>query len=108
MNAAAVTNILLGVLAGAVGFVAFVSSSRANREQAKTAGRAVDAEAYERARESYEAAIATLKGEISLLRDETGRMRVSNDALRESNDNLRTEIHRLREEITNLRTTRGD
>lgn len=106
MSAAVVTDIMLGVLTAAVGFVAFIASTRANREQAKARGLAVDAAAYARAKDIYEGALDSLKEEMERMRAETARVRESNDSLRKSNDALRLEIHRLRDEVSALRAGR--
>jgi hypothetical protein len=88
--------ILLGLLTAAVAATAFLSASRANREQSKASSAAVDAAAYTRAREIYEGALGTLRVEVDGMRQEIGR-------LRDSNATLRGEISELHQVISTLR-----
>lgn len=127
MSSTLVVEILLGLIAAVIGFSSFYQATRANREQARLAlaqstatTKAVDAEAYERAREIYEHALNTLRAELRSTGTELHELRDSNEklstALREarteisevknSNERLRGEITLLRAEI--VRLTRAD
>ena len=115
--------ILLGVLTLALPTAAYFASTRATRlqvaashreaEHAREAQRlAVDAAAYDRARQMYEAAISLLKDQvddltsrIATLSEEVHRLRSANEKLerevikwRGAADELRVELQKHREE----------
>jgi uncharacterized protein with FMN-binding domain len=92
VSSAVVVEILLGLLTAVVAVAAYLSASRANREQAKAAIVAVDAGAYTRAREIYEGALGTLRVEVEGMRMEIVRLRESNELLREEIVTLHREI----------------
>jgi len=99
--------ILLGVATLALPAAAYFASTRATRLQVRqgavdaAANRevnrvAVDAAAYERARQMYEAAIDVLKDQIS---DLTGRVTSLTEevhSLRSANEKLEREVHKWR------------
>jgi predicted RNase H-like nuclease (RuvC/YqgF family) len=92
MDSTVVVEILLGLLTVTVGFVTFIAASRTQRQQSVADQTAVDAAAYERAKEIYESALQTLHEEWSSTRSEllTARSEIMS---------LRAEIARLREEL---------
>jgi predicted nucleic acid-binding Zn-ribbon protein len=105
VTSALFTEILLGLIAAAIGVSSYLQARRANDEQARmSAAQAaavtvtVDAGAYARAKDIYEGALATL-------RDELRSTRLDMKDLRNSNDQLRAEISGLRDEIGRLRST---
>lgn len=117
LSTAIAIEILLALIAAAIGVTSYLQAMRANREQvrmaamqAKTASLAVDAEAYSRAKEIYEGALTTLRDELISTRREIRELRDSNsgliveiDNLRASNAGLVAEHARLRGEIASLR-----
>jgi archaellum component FlaC len=99
MDDALVIQILLGVLAAAVGVTGYLLAARTGRVQAESSGKAVDAEAYARARAIYEGAIGTLEqriksqgDQIALQQDELNRLRATNKALETEAAELRAEL----------------
>lgn len=92
MTSTIVVEILLGLLTVVVGFVTFMAASRTQRQQHVADRTAVDAAAYERAKEIYESALQTLRADLSSTRSEllTARGEVMS---------LREEISHLREEL---------
>jgi chromosome segregation ATPase len=87
------------VLTTAVALAAFVTATRANRVQAQSAVLAVDAQAYERARDSYEAALRVAHGELAGLRAEMVTVRGELAATRVSNEQLQQAVRELRAQL---------
>lgn len=92
MNSTVVVEILLGLLTLIVGFVTFMAASRTQRQQHMADKTAVDASAYERAREIYESALQTLREELSSTRSELLTARGDIISLREEIVHLRAEL----------------
>jgi chromosome segregation ATPase len=97
LDNALIVEILLGVLAAAVGWAGYQGSKSANKTQAVTLPDDVEADAYERARNIYEGAIGSLEAQVRRLREEltildreVNRLRESNVALLGQVDELRT------------------
>jgi predicted RNase H-like nuclease (RuvC/YqgF family) len=91
-----IVEILLGLLTVAVTVAAFLSAKRANEEQSKSERIAVDAAAYQRAKEIYEGALDALHTEVNGLRTEVSRLRNSNNRLQDEVATLHQEIALLR------------
>jgi predicted nucleic acid-binding Zn-ribbon protein len=109
-----IVEILLAFLALVVSGAAFFSSTRANRAQSEAAQTAVDAGAYQRAKEIYEGAIKTLEGqtaqlhhEVISLQGEVTRLRMQGTDLAGEVTRLRGVNDELRGEIASLRNGRG-
>ena len=109
MSGDLIIQVLLGILVLVVGYTGYVSASRATRSQSASAGKAIDAAAYERARELYESAITTqgasLRAQITDLSAEVTRLRLQGvdlaaevTALRALNTDLRQQIAVLKRE----------
>lgn len=114
MTVTLIIQIVLGALPFITAFAAFHLSTRSTRAQAETAAKAVDAQAYDRARGIYEAAInqlgenlraaarraETAEAELSQLRDCKDRLDQVEDALRQTRRDLavgQREVAELRE-----------
>lgn len=113
--------ILLGIATLALPTAAYFASTRATRMQVRqgavdaAAARedsrlAVDAAAYERARQMYEAAIDVLKDQIedltsrvASLSDEVHRLRTANEKLEREVVKWRSSAERLTEELERIR-----
>ena len=102
MTGDTVVQVLLGLLVLAVGYTGFVTASRATRSQAASADRAVDAGAFERARQIYEGALETLRDELAATRSDLLSARSEISGMREDSLKLRQEITRLRAQIARL------
>lgn len=96
MTDSTIIEILLAVLAGAVGFVAYLGTRQAEKAQAKVAIVNIDAQAYERAQAIYESAITTLERRVSYLESQV-------DHLAKQNEEQALELARLRFENADLR-----
>jgi predicted nucleic acid-binding Zn-ribbon protein len=114
MSAGLLIEILLGLLAFGVSAAAFFSATRANRSQSDSARAAVDAGAYQRAKEIYEGAIETLRsqtaqlhGEVVSLQGEVTRLRLQGTELAGEVTRLRGVNDELRGQIASLRNGRG-
>ena len=95
--------LLLALIAGIIGWASFRLSTRAVNAQSAAAAKAVDAKAYERAKDIYEGAIGQLREELTELRAEVERLRLANNE-------LRTEVSKLRGfrvEAEHLEETKG-
>lgn len=92
MDSTVVIEIMLGLLTVTVGFVTFVAASRTQRQQSIEHQTAVDAAAFERAKEIYESALETLQTDLSSTRSEL--LSARNEIM-----SLRTEIAVLRDEL---------
>jgi len=113
--------ILLGVATLALPTAAYFASTRATRLQVRQGARdaeanrevnrvAVDAAAYERARQMYEAAIDVLKDQIgdltarvASLSEEVHSLRSANEKLEREVTRWRTAAERLTEELERIR-----
>lgn len=92
MDSTVIVEILLGLLTVVVGFVTFMAASRTQRQQHVAERTAVDAAAYERAREIYESALQTLREELTSTRSELLTARSDILALRDEISHLRAEM----------------
>lgn len=106
--------ILLGLLSAAMTWWAIQSSRSANREQTRTqevqataAIVAVDAAAYQRAKEIYEGALNTLHTELESTRAEIASLRKSASDLQQSNIDLQGEVFKLRAQVVRLTLATG-
>ena len=89
MSADRVIEILLAVLSGTVGYVSFRLSTKAAEAQDNATEAAVDAAAYDRAKDLYESAIDTLRTDLAAARVEISR-------LNGEVEQLRTELFKVR------------
>jgi predicted RNase H-like nuclease (RuvC/YqgF family) len=96
MTSALVIEILLGLIAAAVGFVSYVMANRASKAQSNVAIVSIDAQAYERAQTIYESAISTLERRVANLESQV-------DHLTKQNEEQARELSRLRFENAGLR-----
>lgn len=110
MTSSVIIEILLALIAAAIGFVSYLQATRANREQTMLATAqaaadrgAVDAGAFARAKEIYEGALDTLRAELISTRSEIRDLRASNDSLLREASDMRISNERLRAEIALLR-----
>jgi polyhydroxyalkanoate synthesis regulator phasin len=92
MDSTIVVEILLGLLTVTVGFVTFVAASRTQKQQSLADQTAVDAAAYERAKEIYESALQIMRDDLTSTRSEL--LSARNEIM-----TLRGEIATLREEL---------
>jgi septal ring factor EnvC (AmiA/AmiB activator) len=97
-----VIEILLALLSLAVGFMTYRFSTVAVAQQAKTDRAAVDAGAYERAREIYESALGTLRGDLEACRRDLSETRLQIIALRADNEKLLAELRSVRAELERM------
>ena len=88
--------ILLVILAGIVGFIAYLGTKRADKAQAEVAVVTIDAQAYERAQQIYESAIETLEKRVAYLETQVNKLIAQNEE-------QATELLSLRRENTILR-----
>jgi predicted nucleic acid-binding Zn-ribbon protein len=95
--------ILLGLLTAAIATAAFFAATRANRAQAQAAETAVDAAAYQRAKEIYESAIGSLKDQTRDLHDQIVNLQAEVSRVRTQSADLQTEVTQLRNSNTELR-----
>lgn len=103
MSTATLVEILLGLLTAAIAYSGYTSARQATRTQARAAIVAVDAGAYERAREIYEGAILQMRSDMETVKEESSSLRKSNTELRDSNEKLRESNRALSAEVTALR-----
>src|SRR6266705_1303509 len=68
MTSSSVEAIGLALLTGVVGWVSYMAATRANRETALAASKAIDAEAFERAKDIYLAALETARADLAATR----------------------------------------
>jgi hypothetical protein len=99
--------VLLAVLTGIVGFASYMAATRANRETARTAGKSVDAAAFDRAKDIYLAALETARADLAACREDLVSTRADLLAARKdmreltaSNERLTVEIAALRAKMT--------
>jgi predicted nucleic acid-binding Zn-ribbon protein len=95
--------ILLALLATGLSAAAFFAATRANRAQADAAESAVDAAAYQRAKDIYESAIDSLKGQTRDLHDQVVNLQTEVSRLRLQSADLQTEVVQLRGSNADLR-----
>lgn len=88
--------IILGVMTLAIGFTSFWLATKSTRIQSGAAVKAVDAEAFERAKEIYESALTAVREELVETRKDLSSTRV------ELAD-TRNELIAARKEVTALR-----
>lgn len=98
MSADLTVQILLGLLVLVVGFSGYITASRATRAQSASADKAVDAAAFERARQIYEGALETLRDELASCRSELLSARGEISGLRHELARVRAELERLHPE----------
>lgn len=103
MSESLVVEILLGVLALAIGIGSFVGASRAAKVQAIGVRRGVEAGAYQRATDIYESAITSMESQMTRLREETVRLRQEIAALNTEVDKLHVSNRELATEVIDLR-----
>lgn len=92
MDGTIIVEILLGLLTVTVGFVTFMAASRTQKQQSLSDQTAVDAAAYQRAKEIYESALQILRDDLNVTRSEL--LTARNEII-----SLRGEIANLREEL---------
>lgn len=107
MTGQLITEVLLALLTAAIAAAALFFGIRANQAQAKAATTAVDAAAYERAREIYEGALGALKSQTSDLHEQVVSLQSEVSRLRVQSADLTSEVTRLREANTDLRAQVG-
>jgi cell division protein FtsB len=90
-----IVEILLSVLAVMIGVGSFVGASRANKLQSESAQTAIDATAYQRAREIYESAIDTLQEHVTGLREQMITLDSEVAKLQETNRSLMLQVSEL-------------
>ena len=103
MNPALAGTLAIGAVTAAIAVAAFWLSARAARAQSQAAGKAIDAGAYQRAREIYEGALDTLREELVACRAELATARSDLTTARGEIAGLRTDIAGLKTEIAELR-----
>jgi prefoldin subunit 5 len=96
MTDTTIIEILLALVAVAIGVGSFLGSTRANKSQSDVAIINIDAQAYERAQQIYESAISTLEKRVTSLEKQV-------EILQDHNDELTVEISRLHRENAELR-----
>jgi hypothetical protein len=92
MSDSLIVEILLGVLAVAIGVGSFLGASRAGKVQAIGLHEQVEAGAYERATNIYEGAITSMETQLKRLRVEIGDLDREVVKLRESNRLLSVQV----------------
>lgn len=93
----------LGVVTVAVAYAALRGGRQANKAQALSESKAVDAAAYGRAQGIYEGAIKQLNNEVADLRAEVRNLRSSNAELAAEVTQLRNSNQQLVQELEHLR-----
>lgn len=91
-----IVEILLAVLAVAIGVGSFLGATRANKAQSDVAIINIDAQAYERAQQIYESAISTLEKRVT---SQEKQMEIMQTQI----EDLSVEITRLHRENSELR-----
>lgn len=113
MSSSSIEAVLLAILTGIVGFVSYIAATRANREQAKAAGKGIDAQAFDRAKDIYLSALETARADLGATRADLGAARAELTATRAdllaaradmrettaSNERLSVEMAALRAQI---------
>lgn len=95
MNDSTIIEILLGVLAAAVGAGSYLGSGRAERIKAVGVQQGIEADAYSRAKKIYEGAINSLEEQLSRLRTEMVELQGEMAKLRRSNMELQGQVIEL-------------
>lgn len=107
MDPATLAGLLVAAIAALISLLAYVSSSRATKTQADTASRAVDAGAYERAREIYESSLHQLEIQVARLQEQSDTMRAQLGTAEITIADLRAQLTHLQnsreQEIRDLR-----
>lgn len=101
MSQSLIIEILLAVLALAIGVGSFIGANRAGRAQADVAIVNIDAQAYERAKTIYESAINTLERRVTYLENQVTHLETDNTRINRELENVRLENARLREREAN-------
>lgn len=96
MDNTTLIEIMLGVLAAAVGWAGYQGSKGANRQTALALPEGVEGDAYERAKNIYEGAIGSLESQVRRLRSELTNLDTEVNRLRESNVALLAQVDELR------------
>lgn len=96
-----IIEVLLGLIAATVGFVAYHGSNRAAKAQAMATEADIDADAYVRAKEIYESAIHSLEDHVNRLREQTTLLDAEVNRLQRSNADLQRQV--LEMQIVNAR-----
>lgn len=107
MSASLLVEILLALLALVLPAAVFFAARGANRAQSETAALAVDAAAYQRAKDIYEGAIDALKDQTRDLHDQVVNLQTEVSRLRTQSADLQTEVTQLRSSNTDLRRQIG-
>lgn len=117
MTTGLLIQIVLGALPFITAFAAFQLSTKSHKVQAESAAKAVDAEAFSRAKAIYEGAIGQLKAELAATRAELAEARAELAKVRDCPElldragteisGLKTEVGWLREQLRRMRYTNG-
>lgn len=97
-----VVEVFLGIITLAIGFTSFWLATRSTRIQNVAAVKAVDAEAFKRAREIYESALDAIRKELEDTRKELDDTRKEMDETRKDLASARSELLLARGEIVGL------
>lgn len=108
MSVEIIASVLIPAGSLAVAYLAFRGATRAARQQESAAEKAVDAEAYERARKQYDSIIDQLDENRRGLQDEVARLRTEVGQLRNTNDQLLDQVGKLRREVATLTQANRD
>ena len=106
MNAGVLAGILIAGTAALISLLAFVASSRANKVQADSSLKAIDAGAYERARLIWESSLHQLEVQVARLQEQCDRMSHQLDVSEGTITDLRGTISDLRSQLTTLQVSR--
>lgn len=94
---------VLAILTGIVGYTSYMAATKANRESARTAGKSVDAAAFERAKDIYLDALETARSDLASTRRDLNECRKELFAARTDMRELTASNQRLSEEVEALR-----
>lgn len=95
MSDSLIVEILLAIVAVAIGIGSFVGASRASKVKAVGMHEEIEAGAYERARTIYEGAISQMEGQLTRLRSDISQLDAEVVKLRESNRKLSVQVTEL-------------
>ena len=101
MTQSLIIEILLAVLALAIGVGSFIGANRAGKAQADVAIVNIDAQAYERAQQIYESAISTLERRVTYLEGQVDHLTIQNAQLALELESVKQENAKLRENNRN-------
>lgn len=94
---------ILGLLSAVIATIALRSSTVASRSKDQASTKAIDAQAYDRARKLYESVIdqleedaGRLRGQVNSLDQQVSVMREEGEGLRRANQELKSEVFQLR------------